>query len=305
MNASVGVCVPTYNAGSGWEEWIRAFKNQTYIVDDVLVIDSSSSDQTVDLCKSNQLNVEIINKKTFNHGGTRQFGVNLLSKSDIIIFLTQDAILASDRAIEKIIEVFGDQDIGAAYGRQLPRKGAGAIESHARLYNYPTISITKSIKDKNTLGIKVAFISNSFAAYKKEYLLDVGGFPSNTILSEDMYVAAKMLMKGWKIAYCAESCVYHSHDYTFIEEFKRYFDIGVFHAREPWIREEFGSAEGEGKKYIISEIKYLLKKQWHLIPSSLFRNALKYIGYRLGANEKLFTDQIKAKLSMHKKFWNT
>ena len=43
--------------------------------------------------------------------------------------------------------------------------------------------------------MKTAFNSNSFAAYRRKALKDVGGFPINTILSEDMYVTAKMLLK--------------------------------------------------------------------------------------------------------------
>ena len=84
--------------------------------------------------------------------------------------------------------------------------------------------------------MKTAFNSNSFAAYRRKALKDVGGFPINTILSEDMYVTAKMLLKNWSVAYCADAKVYHSHNYTIWQEFKRYFDIGVFHAKEAWIR---------------------------------------------------------------------
>ena len=86
----------------------------------------------------------------------------------------------------------------------------------------------------SSIGIKAAFLSNSFAAYRRSALESVGGFPSDTIFGEDTFAAAKMLLNGWKIAYSAEATVYHSHNLTFIEEFRRYFDIGVFHSREKW-----------------------------------------------------------------------
>ena len=111
--------------------------------------------------------------------------------------------------------------------------------------------------DAAELGIKAAFMSNSFAAYRREALMAVGGFPKHVIFAEDMYVAAKMLMAGWKVVYEGSACCRHSHNYTIIEEFRRYFDMGVFHAREPWIRENFGGAGGEGLRYVKSELKYL------------------------------------------------
>jgi rhamnosyltransferase len=160
------------------------------------------------------------------------------------------------------------------------------------------------MSDSPKFGIKTAFISNSFAAYRRTALLSVGGFPSNTILSEDTYVAAKMLLAGWKIAYCADAMVYHSHNYGFIEEFKRYFDIGVFHAREPWIRQAFGQAEGEGMRYVRSELKYLWSKDYKLIPSAILRTILKLLGYKLGFMEQKIPMWLKVHLSMNKQYWN-
>lgn len=75
-----------------------------------------------------------------------------------------------------------------------------------------------------------------------------------------MYVAAKMLKCGWKVAYCANATVYHSHNYSLLDEFRRYFDIGVFNAREPWVLAEFGVAESEGVKFIRSEFLFLFRK---------------------------------------------
>jgi rhamnosyltransferase len=50
----------------------------------------------------------------------------------------------------------------------------------------------------------------------------------------------------------------------------------VFHACEPWIRQESGGAEGEGANYVISEFKYLLKHAFWRVPDSLLRTAFWY-----------------------------
>lgn len=223
--------------------------------------------------------------------------------ADIVIFLTQDAVLADSLAVKNIIKAFDDSQVGVAYGRQLPRPAAGIIESHARLFNYSDESSLRSLQDKHRLGIKAAFTSNSFAAYRVSALMDVGGFPSNTIVSEDMYVAAKMLINGWKVAYCSDAKVFHSHDYNLTQEFQRYFDIGVFNAKEPWIRDEFGNAESEGGKFVKSEMKVLLSSNPLMIPEALFRTFLKLLGYKLGLKESLIPKAIKCFLSAQKGYW--
>ena len=255
----VGLIVPTLNAGSLWESWLKAFEQQTRKPDTLLVIDSSSSDNTTALARAHGFDVQVIPKSDFNHGGTRQFGVNVLPGVDIIVFLTQDALLAGPDAIERLLAAFADERVGAAYGRQLPHRDAGPIAAHARLFNYPDESQLRCQEDRTRFGIKTVFISNSFAAYRRSALMEVSGFPVDTIMNEDTYVAGKMLVLGWKIAYCADAQVFHSHDYGFLEEFKRYFDIGVFHTQTSWLQRTFGGASGEGLRFVVSEMRYLMK----------------------------------------------
>ena len=57
-------------------------------------------------------------------------------------------------------------------------------------------------------------------------------------------------MAGWRTAYVAEAQVYHSHPFTVVQEFRRYFDTGVYHRQEMWLRESFGSPVGEGKRFV-------------------------------------------------------
>jgi rhamnosyltransferase len=301
--SKVGLIVPTLNAGSLWESWLKAFEQQTRKPDCLLVIDSSSSDNTVALALVHGFDVQVIPKPEFNHGGTRQNGVNVLSSMDIIVFLTQDALLASPDAIERLLAVFDDQRVGVAYGRQLPHRNAGPIAAHARLFNYPAESQLRGLEDRTRFGIKTVFISNSFSAYRRSALMQVSGFPVDTIMNEDTYVAGKMLVAGWKIAYCADAQVFHSHDYSFLDEFKRYFDIGVFHSHTSWLQKTFGGASGEGLRFVISEMRYLMKHAFWQIPSALLRTGLKWLGYKLGALHQGMPRTVRRGFSLHKAYW--
>lgn len=299
----VMLVIPTRNGAKDLERLLASLSTQT-LKADVCVVDSSSSDATVDVARNHHALVHGIQVSEFNHGGTRQLMVVQHPVHDIYVFMTQDAYLADEHAIERIVAPFADPSVGAVCGRQLPHLDANPLATHARLFNYPPESRVKSMDDVAELGIKTPFISNSFAAYRREALADVGGFPSHVILSEDMYVAARMLMKGWKVAYAGDACCRHSHNYTLLEEFRRYFDTGVFHAREPWIRENFGGAGGEGLRFVKSELRFLGWRRIHLWPGALLRNAFKLAGFKLGLNEKRLPLALKRRMSMHQRFWD-
>jgi rhamnosyltransferase len=300
---SFAVIVPTLNAGIQWSAWIAAINAQSIKPEDVLVIDSGSKDETVSLSQQAGFQVHVLHPGEFSHGGTRKQAVVRNQHHEFVVFLTQDAILANSDAFRNILLPFENSGVAAVCGRQLPSSGAGAIGAHARLFNYPATSFVRTYDDRKTYGLKAAFLSNSFAAYRVNVLVELGSFPEDVIFGEDMYAAVKMLQAGYKIAYAADACVYHSHDYSLRQEFRRYFDMGVFHAREPWIRKEFGGAEGEGARFVGSELKYLLKHAFWRVPEGLLRTVFRYAGFRLGLVENMLPLILKRKLSMNRGYF--
>jgi rhamnosyltransferase len=304
QKARIACVVPTYNGRDDLARLLDSLDKQTASFD-LFIVDSSSTDGTDELALSRASNVLTIPSSQFNHGGTRQMMVNRNPGYDIYVFLTQDAYLEDADAIEHLVAHFEDEAIAAVCGRQLPHKDASPLAEHARLFNYPVTSMVKSFDDAPVMGIKTAFISNSFAAYRGHALLETGGFPEHVIFAEDMYVAAKMLLQGWKVAYAGDASCRHSHNYSLLEEFRRYFDMGVFHAREPWIRERFGGAGGEGLRYVKSELKFLGLARLYLWPSAIFRNACKLLAYKFGQKEQWISIGLKKKLGMYKRYWDS
>ena len=275
------------------------------IADQVIVVDSSSSDDTVKLAKDAMFSVFSIPQSEFNHGGTRNQAVRFAENfADVLVFMTQDAILASPDSLEKLLVPFSDPEVAAVFGRQLPHHNATPLAAHARYFNYPSESKVKSQLDISTLGIKTAFMSNSFAAYRLSIFEKLGGFPDNTILAEDMYLTAKMILSGYKVAYCAEATVFHSHNYTIKQEFQRYFDTGVFQQKQKWIQQKFGKAASEGKRFVLSELKFLSIKSPLLIPKAILSTLAKLIGFKLGYYYYMLPYKCCKALSMHKGYWD-
>lgn len=299
----VMVIVPTLNASGDWSSFAPALL-ACAVPEQVLIVDSESTDGTPDLARAAGFQVRPVLRAEFNHGATRQLAADMLPSADILVYMTQDAVLVGPNALAALLAPFEDPRVGAAYGRQLPRPKATAIEAHARSFNYPPTSEIRSLEIREQRGIKTAFFSNSLAAYRRSALIGVGGFPRNVIFGEDTIVVAKLLMAGNKVAYVADSCAYHSHSYTLTQEFKRYFDIGVMHSREKWLLNEFGQPNGEGRRFVLSELRYL--RHWNpwQIPSAIARTFTKLLGYRLGRVEARLTRGIKRRLSMQPGFWD-
>jgi len=300
----VALVIPTLNAAKHLDSLLPALQAQAFQPRTVLVIDSSSTDDTADRFRAAGAEVVVIPRAQFDHGGTRQRAVNRLSpRIEVIVFLTQDAVPADSETIGRIVGAFADPEVGVAYGRQLPHHGAGAIEAHARLFNYPPESVVLRPQDAVGAGIKATFCSNSFAAYRRRALEMVGGFPSGTIFGEDATATGRMLLSGWAKAYVAEAQVHHSHSYGLGEEFRRYFDVGVMHARAPWLLERFGKAGGEGRRFVQSELRHLARHQPKAIPSAILRSAIKLAAYHCGRREARIPRPLKRRISLNRRYW--
>jgi rhamnosyltransferase len=262
---------------------VAALAGQRLRPDRIMIIDSESTDGSVD--RFNNLGAEIVRipRTEFDHGGTRNLGVRLLG-TETVVFLTQDAIPADDRSLEAIITgLVADESVALAYGRQLPHEGAGPLARSHRNFNYPPMSSTRSAADVARLGVRAAFASNSFAAYRTEALDAIGGFPTPVIGSEDRWAAARLLQAGRRIAYVGHACVLHSHDYSLVQQFRRYFDIGVFQASQPWYSEYLGTPQAEGRRLISAQATALRESGVRFVGPRLASSAAaSWLGFHAG-----------------------
>ena len=300
----VWVLVPTCNPGPRWQDFLQAFEAQTLQPFGRVMVDSESTDGSPDAARAAGWQVHAVSRQSFNHGTTRQWAIDQFAgPADVVVFLTQDAVLAEPSALQALVAALDDPQVAAAYGRQLPHPDATPVAAHARLFNYPDASHTRRWSDAAEFGIKTCFLSNSFAAYRVQALREVGGFPANVILGEDMHLAARLLQAGYAIRYQAQAKVYHSHNYSWLAEFRRYFDTGVFHAEHAALLQDFGGAGREGLRYVRSEMAYLFRHAPWRLPEAVCRTVLKALGYRLGRRHAHLPPQICSGLSMHKGYW--
>jgi GT2 family glycosyltransferase len=297
----ISIIIPTWNAGKRFPELLEALKLQT-VSCEITVVDSSSSDGTEVVAKAHGAKTILIDKKDFDHGGTRNLGVRS-SAGDYLIFMTQDVLPANERVVENLLRPLQDPDVALCYGRQVAREDAAPLERFARAFNYPEKAEVKGRDHIRSMGIKTFFFSDACSAARRKEFEEFGGFPEKTIMNEDMLLASKMILTGYKVAYEPSAVVYHSHHYSLNEQFGRYFDIGVALGRNRWMLDLVPPA-GEGMRFLREQTSFLAReKEWALIPYGYLEAALKYLAFRLGLSEGKIPRRLKAGLSRNKDFW--
>lgn len=303
QNRSVDVLIPTYKPDQKCVQLVRRLLKQSVAVHRIYLIDTDTGIFPEELYGiSDRVLIHRILPEVFDHGGTRNLGAEL-SDAEILVYMTQDAVPADEYLIERLVEGFEEERVGAVYARQLPSEECQLIERYTRGFNYPKISRLKSAEDLPVLGIKTYFCSNVCAAYRRDVYAQMGGFVKKTIFNEDMILAGKMIQNGWNIYYAADAKVIHSHNYNCRQQFHRNFDLAVSQADHPEIFEGVPS-EGEGMRLVKDTAVYLIKikKPW-LILSLVWKSGFKYLGYQLGKHYKKLPWWLVLKCTMNPRYW--
>ena len=303
MDKTVTVIIPTYKPGQMFVRLIRQINEQSLAVQRIIVMNTDSHFWSPIFDElSDKMEVVHIAKSDFDHGGTRDIAARM-ADSDVLLYMTQDVTLKDNNVFANMLKFLDRQDVEAVYARQLPQKDCKVIESYTRSFNYPSKSSIKSKSDINKLGIKTYFCSNVCAAYNRKTYLKLGGFAKKTIFNEDMIYAGTLIQAGYRLAYAANACVIHSHNYNDMEQLRRNFDVAVSQVNHPELFAGLKS-EGEGIKLVKQTSKYLcaIHKPWLLV-KLFITSAFKYKGYWLGKHYKMLPKALIMKLTMNKKFW--
>lgn len=300
---TVDVVIPTLKPDKRLNSLLLRLQKQTYPIEKIIIINTEEEYFDIDNY-SNISNLEVhhINEKEFDHGGTRNYGVSL-SDSDLVLMMTQDAVPAGKNMVEELVKPFADKDVVVVYGRQLPTPNCGLAEAYTRKFNYPDYDIVKSNSDILKMGIKAFFSSDVCAMYSRKEHQILGGFPNRTIINEDSIFAANAIQSGKKVYYAAKAEVIHSHNYTYIQQFHRNFDLGVSHRQ---FKEIYASvkSEPEGIRLVKETANYLINSgKSYLVLDLVLKSAAKFMGYRMGKIYEHLSRETILRCTMNKNYW--
>lgn len=250
---NIDIICPLYNA----EKYIinlnnNILKQKKVNINKIKYILTKSSDNTENLLKENNIEYELIKPKEFSHSLTRE-KTALKSESDILVFITQDIEIINENWLYELVKPIINNEVEATFSRQISKYNN--IEKYTREKNYPKESYIVSKKDINSLGIRTFFFSDASGAIKKDIFVKLNGYDNkNFPTNEDMYIAYKLIMNNYKIKYCSKSVIVHSHNLTFKELYKRYYDTGVFFKQNNYLNNYSVNSSG------LDLAKYVLKR---------------------------------------------
>lgn len=297
--ALVSIVIPTKNAGSRFNTILTQVFSQNYKNFEVIVIDSSSIDNTFEIAKQYPTKIIKIKPEDFGHGKTRNLGAKL-AKGKYIVYLTQDAVPKNKNWLSNLINNFSDNLVVGVYGRQIPYKNTNILESFSYLRDYPN---SKRIWFNNNFGQEDLIFSDVNSAIRKD-ILKKEGFSKKIIVSEDHEWAYRILGKGYKIVYDPDAAVIHSHNHSLIEVFKRFFDMG---ASCQYIYDNYKvqTLLKKGIKRYLIKLNYVIEKgHFFLVFYAILFDIIKFLGMNLGKNEKFLPIFIKKRFSNYKSYWN-
>jgi rhamnosyltransferase len=228
LTPTVSIVIPTLNGGPLFADVLARLRSQQYpLTPELLIIDSGSTDNTLDAARAHNAKILQIDKKDFDHGLTRNRGIEL-STGDIVLLLTQDALPADDLLIQNLVAAFDDFQVAGAFARQVPRPDADALVTRnvsAWIAGAPAPRIAqitdRAAYEKLPPIEKYLFcvFDNVTSAVRRSAWQQIP-FHQNAF-GEDIEWSKRALEAGWKIAYQPAAAVIHSHDRPIAYEYKR------------------------------------------------------------------------------------
>lgn len=300
----ISILILTKNAGQRFEKVLSSVFNQCIEEKfEVILVDSDSNDETLSIARRFDTKVIKINPQDFGHGRTRNLAVRA-SNSDYVVMMVQDAIPENENWLRELIDPLkGHNDVAGVFSRQIPYQDASIFEkAFISFYYGPDLTVREK---KENISIDDVFFSNVSSAIRRELLMRFA-FDEDLIMSEDQAWAKKVLEKGYRLIYNPRSIVYHSHNYSLVKAFQRFFDSGVS-LRELGLI-ELGNYR-KGLLYLLFELRYCFRELGAFkfiitFPYFIIYEFLRFSGFILGQQYKKLPHFLRKKLSFHKFYWD-
>lgn len=264
---------------------------------EIILIDSESSDRTVEIASRYPLKLYRVAKGAFHHARTRNLAAEL-AQGEYLVYLAADALPRNDNWLSALLGNFENSRVGAVYGRHLPRRGA-SIERRTVLERmYGDMRLEKCAATRAELGYRYYHFSTVNCAIRRTAWQQTG-FPRDLNVFEDVALAARILDAGWSIVYEPDAAVHHSHQFSAVQLFQRYFDMGVVYRHlNIWTRTSKAMLLRDGVRSVraklnLSQNHYSVSERG----AGICQDAAKFAGLVLGRNQRWLPRALKRRLS--------
>jgi rhamnosyltransferase len=209
----VSIIVRSFNEGWALRETLPALKSQDWSNWDLIVIDSGSTDDSVELIRTSDPRHFIqIRAQDYNPARVMNLGMSL-TRSDYAVFLNADATPQGPGWLRPLAEAIQEPRTAAVFGRQIPRPDCRAVFAHD--YERCFGPARASARWENFFSMVSSGVRKDIWARR--------GFLETMQYSEDDEYSRWCCSEGYQVKYCPDSAVVHSHNYTLGQVYKRSF----------------------------------------------------------------------------------
>lgn len=277
------------------------------MVDDeieVVVVDSESTDGSVELARAWGARVHSIAATEFHHGRTRNLGAQL-ALGETLVFTSQDTYaVGSDWLATLVAPLQSGDGIAGVYGRQLAKPGAKPPERYFLEFLYGSVPREQRVSAHDELTIDTTLFSNVNSAIPRR-VWETFPFDEEIVMSEDQEWCGRVLMAGFHVRYEPCAAVRHSHDYTIRSAFSRFFDSGVSAERAYMAgNRSVGALRRSALDYARGEVRWLFETGNGLwIPYAVCYESAKFLGLHFGRRHRALPLWLKRRWSGYPGYW--
>ena len=208
----VSIVIRTFNEAEHVNKLFASIYKQAYpeTMLEVVVVDSGSTDSTLITCKKYPVKLIEINPQDFTFGYSLNKGIEAAT-GEIVILVSAHCYPVNENWVNSLIEPFKDANVGCVYGKQRGNESSKFSEHIIFEAWFPDY-------EKHQ---EYPFCNNANCAIKRELWVKYRYDESLTGL-EDLDFAKKIYNSGYKIFYQPNAAVYHIHNETYSQVFRRY-----------------------------------------------------------------------------------
>jgi rhamnosyltransferase len=207
------IILRSYNEGWALRETLPALCAQEFRKWELIVIDSGSTDGSIEMIRQmNPARFIQIAPREYNPSRVMNLGMRL-ARAPFGIFLNADATPQGSRWLRPLVDALLDERTAAVFGRQIPRPDCRAVYAcdYERCFG---------------AGRESARWDHFFSMVSSGIRRDVWslrGFLETLQYAEDDEYTRWCRQQGYRVVYCPDSVVMHSHNYTPGQAYKRSF----------------------------------------------------------------------------------
>lgn len=214
------IVVRALNEEAHLSRLFAGLRRQRQVADEVILVDSGSTDDTVAIAESNGARIVRIEPEEFSFGRALNRGCEYAS-GEILVFVSAHTYPLDDRWLEQMTAAFAAPEVGLVYGRQTGDARSRFSERMLLRQLFPP----ESDPDQDS-----PFCNNANCAVRAEAWRSLPYDESLTGL-EDLDWAKRASANGWRIAYEADAAIAHIHAETFGQIRNRYRREAIAHRR--------------------------------------------------------------------------